>query len=39
VSRGRFAELMGIPRSEIAVFLAEYGYDEAEDYVGEISAP
>lgn len=39
VSRGRFAELMSIRRGAIAAFLAEYGYDEAEDYVGAISTP
>ncbi|MFO7650532.1 MAG: XRE family transcriptional regulator [bacterium] len=38
VSRGRFAELMGIRRGEIAGFLAEYGYDEMGDYVGSIGA-
>ncbi|MCX6842770.1 MAG: XRE family transcriptional regulator [candidate division WOR-3 bacterium] len=37
VSRGRFAELMGIRRAEIAGFLAEFGYDESEDYIGAIS--
>jgi Zn-dependent peptidase ImmA (M78 family)/DNA-binding XRE family transcriptional regulator len=38
VSRGKFAELMGIRRGEIREFLAGYGFDEAGDYTGQISA-
>jgi len=38
ISRGKFAQLMGIPRGEIAAFLASYGFDESRDYFGQISA-
>lgn len=37
ISRGRFANLMRIRRGEVGQFLSEYGYDETEDYVGQIS--
>jgi Zn-dependent peptidase ImmA (M78 family)/transcriptional regulator with XRE-family HTH domain len=37
VSRARFAQLMGIRRGEVDLFLAERGYDASEDYEGEIS--
>jgi len=37
LSRGRFAELMGIHRSQIDSFLAARGYNAAGDYSGEIA--
>jgi len=38
LSRGRFAEMMGIRRGEIGQFLADYGFDETGDYTGQVSA-
>jgi len=38
LSRGRFAEMMGIRRGEVGPFLADYGFDETGDYSGQVSA-
>jgi len=38
LSRGRFAEMMGIRRGEVGQFLADYGFDETGDYSGQVSA-
>jgi len=38
LSRGRFAEMMGIRRGQVGAFLAEYGFDETGDYTGQVSA-
>ena len=38
LSRGRFAEMMGIRRGQVRTFLAEYGFDETGDYTGQVSA-
>jgi Zn-dependent peptidase ImmA (M78 family)/transcriptional regulator with XRE-family HTH domain len=39
LSRGRFAELLGIHRNQIDAFLFTYGYDSTKDHVVEISTP
>jgi XRE family transcriptional regulator, fatty acid utilization regulator len=38
LSRGRFADMMGIKRGAVGPFLAEYGFDETGDYSGQVSA-
>jgi Zn-dependent peptidase ImmA (M78 family)/transcriptional regulator with XRE-family HTH domain len=38
LSRGRFAEMLGIRRGHVGTFLAEYGFDETGDYTGQVSA-
>ena len=38
LSRGRFAETMGIRRGQVRTFLDEYVFDETVDYTGQVSA-